>query len=273
MKCIDFDRHFAEYTARWVNENAGKYSNEDEMERQFIDVYRQWLRTPADWLGKTAPEDYFAKHSDAKLLVQWMRDYFSQGVAVPDLLLERIAELDDAPVELMALLSKPTRDEDEAKLCAIGLMAEMDSSEAFDLYIGWIARGDKSDDLAERAADAMMQGAAPFRDKLLSAYDGATKAGKLRLLDILAYINDDDRIFSLFLKHFNEGENRALFASYLQKYGDDRALPDLKAALMDPKTGYLDYIEIKNVIEFFGETIDIERDFSGDSDYEALKNI
>jgi hypothetical protein len=273
MKCIDFDRHFAEYTARWVKENAGKYANEDEMEQQFIDVYEQWLKTPADWLGKTAPADYFAKYDDAKLLVKWMRDYFKQGVAVPDLLLERIGELENSPAELMILLSKPSRDEDEAKLCAIGLMAELSSNEAFDLYIGWIAQGEKADDLAERAADAMLQGAEPFKERLLSAYESATDAGKLRILDILAYINDDERIFDLFLKHFNEGENRALFASYLQKYGDDRALPALKAALNDPMTGYLDYIEIKNVIEFFGESIDIERDFSGDLDYEALKNI
>ena len=274
MKCIDFDRHFSDFTTKWVKENSGKFANVEEMEQHFPSVYEKWLATPADWLGKVSPIDYFAQYDDAKMLVKWMRGYFKQGVAVPDLLLDRIGSLKEtAPDELLILLQKPSRDEDEAKLCAIGLMAELESDAAFGLYIGWIASGDENDDLAERAADAMTENADAFKDELLAAHGGATEAGKLRILDILAYISDDDRIFDLFVERFERGENRALFASYLQKYGDDRALPVLKKALFDSATGYLDYIEIKSVIEFFGETVDEERDFSGDEHFEALRNI
>lgn len=274
MKCIDFDRQFSNFTARWVRENSAKYKNVDEMEAHFPDVYSNWLMTPADWLGGVSPALYFAQYDDAKLLVKWMRDYFKQGVSVPDLLLDRITELADAaPAELLILLRKEARDEDEAKLCAIGLLSELESDIAFDLYIGWIARGEAGDDLAERAADAMAEKAGAFKEQLLAAYAGATEAGKLRILDILSYMKDDARIYDLLTGYFQTGESKALFASYLLRYGDERALPLLKQALNDPETGYLDYIEIRNALEGLGEVVDAARDFTGDADYEALRNL
>jgi len=274
MKCIDFDKQFSDFTTRWVRENAGKYKNVEEMEAHFPDVYSNWLVTPADWLGNKSPALYFAQYDDAKLLVKWMRDYFKQGVSVPDLLLDRISELADAaPRELLILLRKPERDEDEAKLCAIGLMSELESDLAFDLYIDWIARGETDDDLAERAADAMAEKADAFKERLLAAYEGATEAGRLRILDILSYMRDDERIYSLLAGRFEAGERRALFASYLLKYGDERALPLLKRALNNPDVGYLDYIEIRNAVEGLGDAVETGRDFAGDPDYEALRNM
>ena len=72
MKCSDFDRRFAAYLESWTNENRDKYANMNEVEAQVPEVYMEWLNTPADWLGGTAPGDYFKPLSDPEALVKWM---------------------------------------------------------------------------------------------------------------------------------------------------------------------------------------------------------
>ena len=274
MKCIDFDAQFSKYTTQWVAQNASKYKNADEMEADFPDVYLKWLNTPADWLGRVSPSMYFAQYDNAKMLVKWMRDYFKQGVAVPDLMLDRIVQLGEAAVaELMILLENPARDEDEAKMCAIGMLTQLESDAPFALYVKWMAQAQPGDDLAERAADALTPYAAQCRQLLLDAYDGATDTGKALFLDVLAYVREDDRVFELLMRQFAQGNNPALYASYLLKYGDERALPELERALNDPALPYLDYIEVRNAVEALGGEVLHERDFSGDEDYEALRQI
>ena len=66
---------------------------------------------------------------------------------------------------------------------------------------------------------------------------------------------------------------RALFASYLAKFGDDRALPALMAAAQDDRTNYLDYVEIVSAIEELGGERPPEREFNGDPYYESLKRV
>lgn len=274
MKCIDFDRKFADFTGKWVRENSAKYRDADEMEEHFPEVYIRWLNTPADWLAGKTPAEYFRQYDDAKMLVKWLRDYFKQGVSVPAQLLERITELkEQAPAELMILLSKPARDEDEAKMCALGLMKELESDAADALCIDWAASEDAHDDLAELAADMLMDKAQRYREELLAAYAAAGDNGRARLLDVLAYVHDEPRVFRLLMERFSTGDNMALYASYLLKYGSEEALPALERAISDPDTGYLDYIELRNAIEGLGGVVEGERDFTGDRDYEALRQL
>ena len=67
-------------------------------------------------------------------------------------------------------------------------------------------------------------------------------------------------------------DRRALFAGYLAKLGDDRALPDLTAAAQEKKLPYLTFIEIRNAIEQLGGTCP-ERDYEDDPEYEALREL
>ena len=68
-------------------------------------------------------------------------------------------------------------------------------------------------------------------------------------------------------------DRRALFASYLAKFGDDRALPALMEAAQDDRTNYLDYVEIVSAIEELGGERPPEREFNGDPYYESLKRV
>ena len=59
-----------------------------------------------------------------------------------------------------------------------------------------------------------------------------------------------------------------MFAGYLAKLGDDRALPDLTNAAQEEKLPYLTFIEIRNAIETLGG-ICPERNYDDDPEYRA----
>ena len=67
-------------------------------------------------------------------------------------------------------------------------------------------------------------------------------------------------------------EKRALFAGYLSRIGDDRALPDLEAAAKEPDVSYLTFIELRNAIESLGGVCP-EREYDDDPEYEAPRDL
>ena len=71
----------------------------------------------------------------------------------------------------------------------------------------------------------------------------------------------------------NRPEERAFYASLLEKLGDPRALEALEKMLKLTDLNYLDYIEIRNAVESLGGDPGEERTFYGDPDYEAMRNL
>ena len=109
-------------------------------------------------------------------------------------------------------------------------------------------------------------------EPILGALDHATQTGRDIFADILSNYPGDDRIFDLLMERFTGSEDRiALFASYLAKFGDDRALPALEKAARDERINYLDFVELSSAIEALGGERPAEREFSGDPYYESLK--
>jgi hypothetical protein len=109
---------------------------------------------------------------------------------------------------------------------------------------------------------------------LLERYDDAGEFGQQRILGICANFPGDDRILSYMLdKLRNRPQQRALYASFLGKLGDPRAIDAMKPFLTLTDIGYLDYIELRNAIEELGGDPGEERTFYGDPDYEAMRNI
>ena len=90
---------------------------------------------------------------------------------------------------------------------------------------------------------------------------------------MLSHFPGHEQIFNLAVKLFREQKDRrALFAGYLAKIGDDRALPELLEAAKEDKLRYLDYIEIRNAIEALGGDCP-EREYSDDPEYDALREM
>ena len=275
MKCINFDRAFEKYMGAWVKENSEKYKdNMDVIENMMPDVYMEFLQKPADFLDGTAPQDYFEQFDDADMLVGWLCQYIHEGVPVPDLLLDRITELGAAAEKsLMELLEREDTPE-EAQMTVISLLREMESKEPMSMYIDWIAELEEPSDKGDLCAEALLSMGCEVVEPVLGALARAGQAGRDIFADILSNYPGDDRIYELLKERFvTRDDRRALFASYLAKFGDDRAIPMLTQAAQDSDVKYLEYVEIVNAIETLGGERPPEREFAGDPYYESLRRV
>jgi len=285
MKLIDFDRKFHEYTEKWFRENRNRYRKIEDMEAYMPELYLRWLNTPVDWADGLSPSEYVSRFDDVDMLIDWMLQYLCSKIPLPDLLLERITDLHNSgkgiEKKLINILNEKGLenykglDINAAKQIAINLLNEIQSTEPMELYISLIAKRDKKDEIADNAAESLINMGRIIVEPVLKALEHTNNLhARECFVDILSNFSNDDRIFRWILTMFEETEEKkALYASYLGKYGDDRAIQVLEKAIKSVNINYLDYIEIKNAIEELGGVIEIDRDFSGDKYYEALKNL
>ena len=275
MKCINFDRAFERYMAEWIKKNSEKYKDDmDVIEDMMPDVYLEFLKKPADFLDGVAPQDYFEQFDNADMLVNWLCDYIAQGVPVPDLLLERVTALGDpAEKSLLALVARDDLPE-ETQMTAISLLREMESKAPMQRYIDYIASLEEPSDKGDLCAEALMSMGESVVEPILATLSGAGQTGRDIFADVLSNYPGDERIYELMIERFvTRDERRALFASYLAKLGDERAIPMLKEAAQSPDINYLDYVEVVNAIEALGGERPPEREFSGDPYYESLRRV
>lgn len=272
MKCIDFDSHFADFAAQWMNDHKGEYRNFDAMEADMPRVYLSFLNKPAKWLDGVTPGAYFTQFEDPKDLVDWLVEYCRREVPVPELLLDQIQAVGKPCEKRLVALLKDTESDipEEAKMTAIGLLRDLESTQPKMLYISWQLERQAQDDMADNALDSLKEMGRAALQPMLEALPKANAAGQEALLDVLVNFPGNEQVFQLALRLFRENpRRRALFASYLGKLGDERALPELIAAANDDKCGYLDFIELRSAIEQLGGDAP-EREFFEDAEYEAL---
>lgn len=275
MELINFDKQFEEYLAGWIRRNSAKYKNDmDAMEQKMPDIYLEFLRKPAKWLGGVAPGRYFGRFKSADELVSMMVEYVRAHVPVPDLLLERIGELGARAEEPLLALFGAEDVPQEAEMTAISLLRELQSVKPMERYIAYIRGLTGPDDKGDLCADALLSMGEAAVAPMLEALEGCGEAGLDIFADLLSNYPGDERIYALLMDRFRGApDKRALFASYLAKLGDDRALPELTRAAQAQDVNYLDYVEIVNAIEALGGERPPEREFAGDPYYESLKHV
>lgn len=273
MKLIDFDARFTAYFTEWAKANRKRFHTPDQMGDMMPAVYEKFLETPADWLDGKSPGNYFDGMDDPSALVEWMAAYARGGVPIPDPLLNRIAALKpacEAPLMRLALSEEADM---ESRMTAVGLLREIASRAPLRAYISWQLTREEDDELADSALESlrdMGDEAVPFAR---AAFDDATLAGREALLDLLTDAPCDEAVFQFALERFQaRPDRRALYAGYLGKLGDERALPALLAAAQDPATDYIDFIELRNAIERLGGDAP-ERAFDDDPSYDALGKL
>ncbi len=273
MKCINFDEKFADFMAKWTQEHRSEYRSVDAMEADMPRIYMMFLNTPARWLDDVTPGAYFTQFEDAKDLVDWMVEYCRREIPVPDLLLEQITAVGKPCERRLLALLKDESDEvtEEARMTAIGLLREMESTLPKMLYIQWQLNRQPQDDLADNALDSLRDMGKAIVQPILQELPKANVAGQEAFLDILVNYPGPAQVFDLAVRLFKENPGRrALFASYLGKLGDDRALPALMEAANDDKCRYMDFIELRSAIEMLGGEAP-KREFFEDAEYDALR--
>ena len=141
------------------------------------------------------------------------------------------------------------------------------------LYIQWQLDRKTKDDLKDNAVESLSVMGETVVQPILQLIGKANEAGKEALLEVLSHYPGNEQTFRIAMECFRSNPGRrALFAGYLAKLGDDRALPELLDAAGDPKLPYLTFIEIRNAIEELGGTCP-EREYDDDPEYEALRDL
>ena len=273
MPIINFDEHFADFMSEWMKTHQDQYGTFDDMEEDMPRIYMAFLNTRAKWLGNVTPGAYFTQFEDPKVLVDWLLQYCEEGVPVPDLLLEQITTVGRPCEKRLLELLKNDDAPEEARMIAVNQLREMESVLPKMLYIHWQLNREVKDELKDNALESLTEMGESVVQPILQELPHANEAGEEALLEVLSHFPGNEQIFKLALKLFRERkERRALFAGYLAKLGDDRALPELIAAAEEEKLPYLTFIEIRNAIETMGGVCP-ERTYEDDPEYEALRDL
>lgn len=275
MKCIDFDKAFSLFAMKWFRDHAKEYKNYDAMEAAMPDVYARFLDTPADFLANQKPGEYFTQWDDAKTLVDWMEDYFKQRVPVPDMLLNRITQLGEPAEKRLYSLLQKERTPQEARMTAVSLLGELESTLPMQLYISWQLNREKEDELCDAACEALVQMGEEAIDPMLAFLADANDAGKEALCSVLSYYPQTaDKVLPELLRLIRLPEaNVAVLAGYLGRLGDEGALETLIDLALEEDLTYLNYIELRSAIEQLGGDAP-EREFDeSDPEYEAMSRL
>ena len=275
MKCIDFDKAFSRFAMKWFQDHAKDYKNYDAMEAAMPEVYAIFLDTPADFLANEKPGEYFEAWDDAKVLIDWMEDYFKQRVPVPDMLLNRIVKLGEPAEKRLVAMLKKERTPQEARMTAVSLLQELVSVEPMEMYIEWQKTRKAEDELCDAAAESLVQMGTAAIEPMIKALDEANDAGCEALCGVLSYYPDaTGRVLKELIRLIRQPEaNVALLASYMGRLGDEGALETLVDLALDNEQPYLNYIELRSAIEMLGGDAP-ERDFDEqDPEYEALARM
>lgn len=274
MKLIDFDAQFTRYAQEYIRAHKAEFKSMDEAEAQMPDIYLCWLNQKADWLEGKTPGEWFTQYNDPQELVDAARAYQQAGVSLPDQLLERIGELGEASVPALMQMAGEYERAPELAMTALNLLIEIGSAQPLELCLDVIEQAGERQELAEVASELLQGLGEAAKEPVLSRMPQASGAAMEAFLDVLCNFSGDERIYKYVVRAFEtEYERRVLYASYLAKLGDARAIEPLRRALELTDLNYLDYIEIVHSIEALGGEVDGEREFNGDPYYESLKSI
>lgn len=270
---IDFKDKFSKYLSEYIQKNE---IDEDEIEDLAEDLYFDWMDAPKDWLGGKSPNSYF-DGLDSAQLIETLGRYIFSGISIPGSLLNSIEDKSKETYPFLISLMKNYEGEkgDRLKSVIVQLIEEMDMKHPYDYYIDSIAGSEEMMDFPEACVQALKETGDLFKERIIGAYEQAvSEYSSDCFLDILSDLPYDERTYNFALEKFLYGDTKkAFYASCLGKLGNDKALPYLEEALKGEAIVYYEYMAIKNAFEELGGEITIERDFTGDKDYESLKDM
>ncbi len=272
MKIHDFDEKFYDYARTWVAMHPGL--SERQIEDSYNEMMLKWLNAPASWLGGEKPGEYFQRYSESKDLMKLLEEYDKRDIGLPEPLYSRVVAVGETCVPaLLKVAGDPDRPI-SLRATAVALLGDIGTEAAGPLLVDLVCHGKPDDDISDLAAEQLCNRDGKEIGALLDRYDSATEHGQTLILEICTNFPGDDRIFNhLMDKLRNHPDQRALYASFLGKLGDPRAVDTLKSFLSLTDLSYMDYIELRNAVEELGGDPGEERTFYGDPDYEAMRNM
>lgn len=268
IKVIDVDVLFDKYISDYVYGNIGKVKPE-EIENKIPELYLEFGDTKLKELGGKTPNEYYKSFS-AEELIDCLKKHLEKGVAVSDFLCEAITCDKKNEDVLTNALSK--ENDEEFILYLMNMLGELGSNKPLRRYLEFIA-WDYSEPIKELATELLKEMAEQVKEEVLALFAEVTDGIKAYLTEILSGCKNDDRVFDILVAEFmKRQDNVPIYAGYLAKYGDERALPFLMASIEREDISYADFEELRFAIEALGGEYKKERDFSKDKTYKRIKN-
>ena len=268
MKIIDIDKLFDEFIKDYVYGNIGKVKPE-EIENQIPKLYEKFGNTPLDKLDGKTPNEYYLSFS-SKELVMGLETHIKNNVSVSDFIIEALV----IKGEDSDLISKLNEEENEELLIyLINILKDKNSKDASKSVLNFVLY-DYSETLRELATEFLYDHADEVKEQILLEFNNCKNEVKECLTDILSHASKDDKVFDILMLEFEKNPKKlALYAGFICRYGDERALPFLLEAIERDKISYADFEELRFAIESLGGEYNKERDFSSDKSYKAIKGI
>lgn len=270
IKTLDLDKLFDAYISDYVYKNVGKVKPE-EIENNIPVLYEKFGKEKLKELDGKTPDTYY-RGASAEELLSVLKEHIEKKVPVSDFLCEAIIAAEDGAAACVKALNKEESEEFTAYL--MNMLSDMKAEIPAERYFEF-ALYDYPDSVGELATEFLCEIADKVKNGAIDRYKDADERGKARLAEILSgtkKVAGEDAVFDVlvaeFLKH---GENVPLYASYLARYGDERALPFLNAAAENEKLNYADFEELRFAIEALGGECKVKRDFTADKTYKKIK--
>ena len=267
VKIIDVDSLFDKYIEDFVYSNIGKVKPE-EIENKIPELYVKFGDEKLKELDGKTPNTFYRDFSGEELL-SCLETHLEKDVAISDFLCEAITS---NPANEDALVDALNGDKsEEFILYVINMLADMESVKPAKRYLEFIL-WDYSENIRELATERLSTMAEQVKEEILLQFNEVDEVKKACLTDVIANCKKDDRVFDILIAEFaKHQENIPLYAAYLAKYGDDRALPFLLTAIEKEKLTYADFEELRFAIEALGGEYTKERDFSKDKTFKKIK--
>lgn len=263
---VDIDAIFEARLRKYMEEHAGEYL-EDAWEEKIAELYEAFGSERLAELGGKSPEKYYAGE-DGAALVGLLARHVREGVAVSDYLCEAIMDADGAEEPLISLLGEA---EEELVFYAMNLLKDMGSVKPLGQYLDFLLDPSVGRDRKELCTEILCEYPDRVKESILEKYKGASEEDRSSLLDILSHAQKDDRILRLLTDALlSHAEEIPLYAAFVRRYGDEKALSALYELIEREEINYQDFQELKLAIESLGGEYEKERDFSNDKVYRKI---
>lgn len=271
IKVIDVDTLFDEYISGYVYKNIGKVKPE-EIENKIPELYVKFGDSPLKELDGKTPNTYYKSFS-GKDLLNCLKEHVVGGVPVSDFLCEALVSNPDYQDDLIAALDDESSE--EFTVYVMNIIKDNGAEKVKGKYLKYIL-WDYSEVIRELATETLTDFADDVKEDILSQFQDAEDGKKIYLTEILAntkQVSGDNRVFDILIAEFVKHQDLIpIYAGYLSKYGDDRAIPFLTAAIENEKISYADFEELRFAIEALGGEYNKTRDFSKDKSYKKIKS-
>jgi|GEM_PF-991702 len=276
---IDFEAEFQKYIKVWMKSEGLSKDDYALVDDRLAEIYEKWLHSPSDDFGGKAPYNFFDGIDSPINLYKLLGKYIFSDKPVPGPLLNRMIKLKEGVypliIDTLEKFDDKDKNSDKFRTYCIELIGEMNMEYPLDSFIETIKNTAVKRESTESMVEVLKNNLSDIKGKLKTAYNNTEfEYAKDSFLDIMSLYAGDKDAYELILDCFlNDFSKSGMYAQMLSKIGNSDCTSYLVESLKDPSINYINFCRVKEALEELGEETNIERDFSGDADYEYMLKL